>query len=184
MRVLVERGNMPYSAVTQPKPVLRRKGGVRSSKEAVHRYQLVFAIRNSGTDPSAVHASSFGFVEHFRGSVGSRSDQRGASHVLSWGCPRIQGGARRNASCLGFEKSGDFTVLSGCFRPRGLIECPDPRDTAETVGRDERPLARGCFGSRGRILSGNGRACRLAHADRGLSEKVSAATVSEREARP
>ena len=36
MRVLVERGSMPYSAVTQPRPVLRKKGGTRSSTLAVH----------------------------------------------------------------------------------------------------------------------------------------------------
>ena len=28
----VERGSIPYSAVTQPSPVLRRKGGTRSSQ--------------------------------------------------------------------------------------------------------------------------------------------------------
>src|SRR5205814_9537317 len=36
VRVAVERGSIPYSAVTQPLPVLRRKGGTRSSTEAVH----------------------------------------------------------------------------------------------------------------------------------------------------
>src|SRR5271163_217929 len=36
VRVAVERGSMPYSAVTQPFPVLRRNGGTRSSTEAVH----------------------------------------------------------------------------------------------------------------------------------------------------
>src|SRR5205807_3152242 len=36
VRVAVERGSMPYSAVTQPLPVLRRNGGTRSSTEAVH----------------------------------------------------------------------------------------------------------------------------------------------------
>src|SRR5437764_829494 len=36
VRVLVERGSMPYSAVTQPRPVLRRNGGTRSSTLAVH----------------------------------------------------------------------------------------------------------------------------------------------------
>src|SRR4029077_1894306 len=36
VRVVVERGSMPYSAVTQPLPVLRRNGGTRSSTEAVH----------------------------------------------------------------------------------------------------------------------------------------------------
>src|SRR5580704_18654095 len=36
VRVRVERGSMPYSAVTQPRPVLRRNGGTRSSTVAVH----------------------------------------------------------------------------------------------------------------------------------------------------
>src|SRR5260221_1079899 len=36
VRVWVERGSMPYSAVTQPLPVLRKKGGTFSSIEAVH----------------------------------------------------------------------------------------------------------------------------------------------------
>src|SRR5216683_167357 len=36
VRVAVERGSMPYSAVTHPLPVLRRNGGTRSSTEAVH----------------------------------------------------------------------------------------------------------------------------------------------------
>src|SRR6516164_7233673 len=36
VRVAVDRGNIPYSAVTQPRPVLRRNGGTRSSTEAVH----------------------------------------------------------------------------------------------------------------------------------------------------
>ena len=36
VRVWVERGSMPYSAVTQPRPVLRIQGGTRSSTEAVH----------------------------------------------------------------------------------------------------------------------------------------------------
>ena len=35
VRVLVARGSMPYSAVTQPLPVLRRNGGTRSSTLAV-----------------------------------------------------------------------------------------------------------------------------------------------------
>jgi hypothetical protein len=36
VRVWVERGSMPYSAVTQPWPELRRNGGTFSSIEAVH----------------------------------------------------------------------------------------------------------------------------------------------------
>jgi hypothetical protein len=39
VRVLVARGSMPYSAVTQPLPVLRRNGGTRSSTLAV---QMIF----------------------------------------------------------------------------------------------------------------------------------------------
>src|SRR5262249_20875649 len=35
VRVPVERGSMPYSAVTQPRPLLRRNGGTRSSMLAV-----------------------------------------------------------------------------------------------------------------------------------------------------
>ena len=35
VRVVVARGSMPYSAVTQPLPVLRRNGGTRSSTLAV-----------------------------------------------------------------------------------------------------------------------------------------------------
>ena len=41
MRVLVARGSMPYSAVTQPLPVLRRNGGTRSSTLAV---QMTFVL--------------------------------------------------------------------------------------------------------------------------------------------
>ena len=37
VRLWVERGSMPYSAVTQPRPVLRRKGGTRPITEAAHR---------------------------------------------------------------------------------------------------------------------------------------------------
>ena len=35
LRVVVARGSMPYSAVTQPRPVLRRNGGTFSSRLAV-----------------------------------------------------------------------------------------------------------------------------------------------------
>ena len=37
MREPVERGSMPYSAVTQPLPPPRNHGGTRSSREAVHK---------------------------------------------------------------------------------------------------------------------------------------------------
>src|SRR6476619_4926353 len=51
VRVLVARGSMPYSAVTQPLPVLRRNGGTRSSTLAV---QITLVRPTSiSTDPSA-----------------------------------------------------------------------------------------------------------------------------------
>jgi hypothetical protein len=51
VRVDVARGNIPYSAVTQPLPLLRRKGGTRSSTEAV---QITLVLPTSiSTDPSA-----------------------------------------------------------------------------------------------------------------------------------
>src|SRR5436190_19705589 len=51
VRVLVARGSMPYSAVTQPLPVLRRYGGTRSSTLAV---QITLVRPTSiSTDPSA-----------------------------------------------------------------------------------------------------------------------------------
>src|SRR5262249_33230361 len=40
LRVPVARGSMPYSAVTQPAPLLRRKGGTDSSTEAVQRTRV------------------------------------------------------------------------------------------------------------------------------------------------
>jgi len=49
--VWVARGNMPYSAVTQPRPLPLRKGGTRSSTLAV---QITRVSPNStSTDPSA-----------------------------------------------------------------------------------------------------------------------------------
>src|SRR5438045_2997555 len=51
LRAFVARGIMPYSAVTQPFPVLRRNGGTRSSTLAV---QMTFVRPASiKTDPSA-----------------------------------------------------------------------------------------------------------------------------------
>ena len=51
VRVLVARGSMPYSAVTQPLPVPRRNGGTRSSIDAVQ----ITRVRPTSisTDPSA-----------------------------------------------------------------------------------------------------------------------------------
>ncbi len=51
VRVLVARGSMPYSAVTQPLPLLRRNGGTRSSTLAVQITRVRPA--SISTDPSA-----------------------------------------------------------------------------------------------------------------------------------
>ena len=56
VRVLVERGSMPYSAVTQPLPVLRRNGGTRSSTVAVHRTWV--SPKRTRQEPSAWRAAS------------------------------------------------------------------------------------------------------------------------------
>ena len=45
------RGSIPYSAVTQPLPLLRRKWGTRSSTEAVHSTRV--SPNPIRTDPSA-----------------------------------------------------------------------------------------------------------------------------------
>src|SRR5712692_8009021 len=51
LRVPVARGSMPYSAVTQPAPLPRRKGGTDSSTEAVHKARVSPIAIN--TEPSA-----------------------------------------------------------------------------------------------------------------------------------
>src|SRR3954462_3533744 len=56
MRVLVARGSMPYSAVTQPFPVLRRNPGTRSSTLAVQMTFVWPALIS--TDPPAWIRSS------------------------------------------------------------------------------------------------------------------------------
>ena len=51
LRVCVARGNMPYSAVTQPSPEPRLKGGTLSSTEAVH--STCVSPKAISTEPSA-----------------------------------------------------------------------------------------------------------------------------------
>lgn len=59
VRVLVARGSIAYSAVTQPVPLFRRKGGTRSSTEAV---QITFVPPTSiNADPSA-YGEMFGVI--------------------------------------------------------------------------------------------------------------------------
>ena len=50
MRVLVERGSMPYSAVTQPFPCPLRKAGTFSSSEAVQ--STLVSPNSTRTEPS------------------------------------------------------------------------------------------------------------------------------------
>jgi hypothetical protein len=51
VRVWVARGNMPYSAVTQPSPLPRRKPGALFSMLAVHNTWV--SPKQTSTDPSA-----------------------------------------------------------------------------------------------------------------------------------
>ena len=51
VRVLVERGSMPYSAVTQPRPESLRNGGTRSSTVALHSTWV--SPNSTSTEPSA-----------------------------------------------------------------------------------------------------------------------------------
>ena len=51
LRVWVERGSMPYSAVTQPSPLPRLCGGTLSSTDAVHSTRV--SPNSMSTDPSA-----------------------------------------------------------------------------------------------------------------------------------
>ena len=51
LRVLVARGSMPYSAVTQPWPLPFRNGGTFSSTLAVH--STLVSPNSTSTEPSA-----------------------------------------------------------------------------------------------------------------------------------
>src|SRR5690348_5688627 len=51
VRSVVARGNMPYSAVTQPWPLPRSHGGTRSSTLAVHNTRV--SPKLTSTEPSA-----------------------------------------------------------------------------------------------------------------------------------
>jgi hypothetical protein len=51
MRSPVERGSMPYSAVTQPLPELRSQAGTRSSRLAVHKTWV--SPKRTRQEPSA-----------------------------------------------------------------------------------------------------------------------------------
>src|SRR5581483_1656608 len=52
VRLLVARGSIAYSAVTQPLPVFRKNGGTVSSTLAAHRTMVLPALINA--EPSAV----------------------------------------------------------------------------------------------------------------------------------
>ena len=62
VRVEVARGSMPYSAVTQPLPVLRRNGGTRSSTLAVQtrafcRPRSAPSLRRASRNPGVIFVS-------------------------------------------------------------------------------------------------------------------------------
>src|SRR5207249_5945778 len=87
--VLVARGSMPYSAVTQPLPLLRRNGGTRSSTLAV---QMTFVRPTSiSTDPSAC-ARNPGVIVVGRSCEGERPSVRVMNypfHILREGMPQV-----------------------------------------------------------------------------------------------
>jgi hypothetical protein len=55
VRVWVDRGSMPYSAVTQPRPELRMNGGTFSSTVAVH--STLVSPKRARQEPSAYFAT-------------------------------------------------------------------------------------------------------------------------------
>src|SRR3954471_22631408 len=79
MRVLVARGSMPYSAVTQPLPLLRRNGGTRSSTLAVQITLVCPALIS--TDPSACIVK-FGTIVVSRSSLAGRWSDRMTASLL------------------------------------------------------------------------------------------------------
>ena len=84
MRSLVERGSMPYSAVTQPSPLPRRKPGTRFSTLAVHSTRV--SPKLISTEPSAcrVNWRSMRIVAQLVGRRGRWVGRRG-----SWGFRQI-----------------------------------------------------------------------------------------------
>ncbi len=56
LRECVERGSIPYSAVTQPAPLASRQGGTLSSTEAAH--STLVSPKETKQDPSAYGAAS------------------------------------------------------------------------------------------------------------------------------
>src|SRR3954469_25906791 len=79
MRVLVARGSIPYSAVTQPLPLLRRNGGTRSSTLAVQMTLVCPALIS--TDPSACIVK-FGMMVVSRSSFAGRWSDRMTASLL------------------------------------------------------------------------------------------------------
>jgi hypothetical protein len=76
LRVLVARGSMPYSAVTQPSPLLRSHGGALASTDAVHNTWV--SPNRISTEPSAWRVKPVSMVI-LRNSSARRPDGRMAS---------------------------------------------------------------------------------------------------------
>ena len=102
VRVVVARGSMPYSAVTQPLPWPRRNGGTRSSIEAAQMTRVLpTSIR---TEPSAC-SWKCGVMRVRRRSPGDRESARGMGWNRFLTMPggrmsaRLAGSGRRRSTC-------------------------------------------------------------------------------------
>ena len=131
-RVVVARGSMPYSAVTQPLPELRRNGGTRSSTLAVQMTRVSPA--SISTEPSACLTKLRGDARRAEGVRGAVVEAR--HHCFS-GAGRDAAGDRRRR---GFLHPGGARARSGRRDPRGRRACPPrgrPRGSARacTAGR-------------------------------------------------
>src|SRR6478735_6615001 len=92
-RVLVERGSMEYSAVTQPSPLPLRQRGTPSVTEAVQK--TLVSPKETSTEPSAC-------LLHPRSMVTGRS------------CSGVRPSIRDMASSLSAERAGSVRVWGGC----------------------------------------------------------------------
>ena len=164
MRSPVERGSMPYSAVTQPLPELRSQAGTFSSRLAVH--STCVSPNLTRQEPSACLETPRS-KETVRISSGWRLDGRMAdscfvSRTRARACRRSRGrasakenGADRVACCCAARARSYIHAGGGTARP---MSTPDHRPDAAIA---RRALARHLPAHR-RYLSARRRAARLA----------------------
>ena len=107
VRVEVERGSIPYSAVTQPRPVFLRKGGTCSSIEAVQR---------TCVSPNSGKAGALGMLGHMR-LEDDRAQRIGAR-------PAEGGNGARHLALSGISGRGRHYPFRGCLAstPRAAID--------------------------------------------------------------